>query len=265
MEKQPGIEGVDPKYFNDEDNFLPNTDYSVTLDFKKEFIRHKRIICSLKTLQEFDIVNTWDLGYCRTFCNSTDKSTLVGQGHMGVIPAARGPRPAIRESPDKMFSADTTLRHDPQKQLFGEQDVDTSKKHVYKENYGVDAQIHDSVKKVIQEMREKQTDQIDKRAAYININTGEMVEKYKDSRQTNEDGVGIDDFVNKIVLRFKSEHEISLYFEIIDQLTQIVVLKGRKVLLEKEHYSEIMSRYLEVCKNYMLFLCKDEGYTSCIN
>lgn len=92
-----------------------------------------------------------------------------------------------------------------------------------------------------------------------------MVEKYKDFKQTNEDGIGIDDFVNKIVLRFRSEHEISLYFEIVDQLTQIVVLKGRKVLLEKEHYSEIMSRYLEVCKNYMLFLCKDEAYTSYIN
>ena len=43
------------KMLNDEDNFMPNTDYSVTLDFKKEFIRHKRIICSLKTLSEFDI------------------------------------------------------------------------------------------------------------------------------------------------------------------------------------------------------------------
>ena len=55
LEEQPGVSGVDPKFFNDEDNFMPNTDYSVTLDFKKEFIRHKRIICSLKTLSEFDI------------------------------------------------------------------------------------------------------------------------------------------------------------------------------------------------------------------
>lgn len=114
-------------------------------------------------------------------------------------------------------------------------------------------------------MREKQTDQIDKREAYININTGELVEKYRDPKYTNKDGVGINEFMDNIVLRFKSEHEISLYFEIIDQLTQIIILKGRKVLLEKEHYSEIMNRYIEVCKNYMIFLCKDEDYTSFVN
>ena len=71
--------------------------------------------------------------------------------------------------------------------------------------------------------------------------------------------------MDQIVLRFKSEHEISLYFDIIDQLTSIVVLKGRKVLLEKEHYSEIMSQYIEICKNYMLFLCKDEDYSEYLN
>ena len=114
-------------------------------------------------------------------------------------------------------------------------------------------------------MREKQTDQIDKREAYININTGELVEKYRDPKYTNRDGVGIDQFMDQIVLRFKSEHEISLYFDIIDQLTSIVVLKGRKVLLEKEHYSEIMSQYIEICKNYMLFLCKDEDYSEYLN
>lgn len=66
-------------------------DYSVSLDFKKEFIRHKRIVCSLKTLQEFDIVNKWDLCYCRTFCHKTDKVDLMSHGHLGVIPAARDP------------------------------------------------------------------------------------------------------------------------------------------------------------------------------
>ena len=72
---------MDPKYFNDEDNFNPCTDFSVSLDFKKEFVRHKRIVCSLKTLQEFDIMDTWDLGYCRTFCHQTDKVDLTSQGH----------------------------------------------------------------------------------------------------------------------------------------------------------------------------------------
>lgn len=62
----------------------------------------------------------------------------------------------------------------------GELNADITKKNSYKENYSVEEEIHESVKKVIQEMREKQTDQIDKRAAYININTGELVEKYRD-------------------------------------------------------------------------------------
>lgn len=40
----------------------------------------------------------------------------------------------------------------------------------------------------------------------------------------------------------------------------MILLKGRRVLLEKEHYAEIMEKYLDICKNYMLFLCKDEEY-----
>jgi hypothetical protein len=46
-----------------------------------------------------------------------------------------------------------------------------------------------------------------------------------------------------MVLRFKNEHEISLYFDIVDELSQLIILKGQKVLLEKEHYEEIMTRF----------------------
>jgi len=58
------IQGLDPKYLDDELNYRPNTDYSVTLNFKKEFVRHKRVICSIKEFKNYDIQNKWDLGYC---------------------------------------------------------------------------------------------------------------------------------------------------------------------------------------------------------
>ena len=99
-----------------------------------------------------------------------------------MTPAARGQRPVHQDSPAKLFSALSPDEKDPQHQLVGEQEVDRSKKHVYSENYGVDKEIHESVKKVIQEMKEKQFHEIDKRAAYINVNTGDLVEKYRDSK-----------------------------------------------------------------------------------
>ena len=47
--------GLDPKYYNDVENFKPNLDYSIKIDFNKEFIRHKRIICSMREFHKFDI------------------------------------------------------------------------------------------------------------------------------------------------------------------------------------------------------------------
>ena len=58
---------ADPKYLDDDSNYNPSTDFSVTLDFKKEFIRHKRVICSIKEFNSFDIQNKWDLAYVQAF------------------------------------------------------------------------------------------------------------------------------------------------------------------------------------------------------
>ena len=74
--KSLAVEGLDPKYLMDFSNYKPNTDYSVTLDFKKEFIRHKRIMCSLKEFIDFDIQNMWDIGYCKTFCDNGNRTNL---------------------------------------------------------------------------------------------------------------------------------------------------------------------------------------------
>jgi hypothetical protein len=41
-----------------------------------------------------------------------------------------------------------------------------------------------------------------------------------------------------------------------------VILKGQRILLEKEHYGEIMEKFLDLNKNYMLFLCNDHEYSS---
>ena len=53
---------------------------------------------------------------------------------------------------------------------------------------------------------------------------------------------------------------MSLYFEIIDQLSKVLILKGRKVLLEKDHYHDIMKDFVDLNKDFLLFLCKDEAY-----
>ena len=34
---------------------------------EKEFIRHKRILCSIKELGDCDLQNKWDLAYFRAF------------------------------------------------------------------------------------------------------------------------------------------------------------------------------------------------------
>lgn len=58
------IAGLDPKYLDDENTYKPSTEYSVVLNLKKEFIRHKRVMCSIKEFAGFDIQNKWDIGYC---------------------------------------------------------------------------------------------------------------------------------------------------------------------------------------------------------
>ena len=63
-----------------------------------------------------------------------------------------------------------------------------------------------------------------------------------------------------MVLRFKNEKELSLYFDSVDQLSQIIILKGQRVLLEKEHYGEIIEQFLDLNKNFLNFLIQDEYY-----
>lgn len=71
-------------------------DFNVTLNFKKEFVRHKRILCSIKEFENFQ--NKWDMGYCQTFCNNGNRSGL-GQGG-GCALAARDPRD-LGDNPQK--------------------------------------------------------------------------------------------------------------------------------------------------------------------
>ena len=39
-----------------------------------------------------------------------------------------------------------------------------------------------------------------------------------------------------------------------------MILKGNRILLEKEHYGQIMEKFIKLNKNFLLFLCKDEDY-----
>jgi hypothetical protein len=89
-----------------------------------------------------------------------------------------------------------------------------------------------------------------------------LIEGYLDPSKKNDANLGIADFSEKMVLRFKNEHEVSMYFEVVDQLTKVMVLKGHKVLLEKDHYQDILQNFTETCRDFMLFLCKDEAYGS---
>lgn len=63
-----------------------------------------------------------------------------------------------------------------------------------------------------------------------------------------------------MVLRFANEHEISLYFEIVDQLNKVMNLKGHKMLLENDHYKDMMNQLVDVSKDFFMFLSKDEAY-----
>ena len=86
------ISGLDPKYKSDADNYWPNTEHSITLDFKKEFIRHKRVICSLKEFNEYDVQNKWDITFCKAFC-SDGNQTMFGDRGFKVVQSAKPSQP----------------------------------------------------------------------------------------------------------------------------------------------------------------------------
>ena len=66
--------GLDPKYYNDAETYKPNLDFSVQIDLRKEFIRHKRVICSMREFYKFDIQPKWDLSYCQNFMDDEPKN-----------------------------------------------------------------------------------------------------------------------------------------------------------------------------------------------
>lgn len=118
-----------------------------------------------------------------------------------MIPAAR----PFENSPDK-FTGQRSASSSPgrQQQLAGEQKVDQTCKYAFNESYNIDNEIKDSVTAIIKQMSAGKGIEATRAPAYFNTHTKELVETYKDSKSKNEDGVGIHDFVNKMVLRFKS-------------------------------------------------------------
>lgn len=79
---------MDPRFKNDTLMYEPATDFSIALDFKKEYVRHKRVLCSIKEFLNFDIQSKWDIGYCKTFCHNGNNSN-IGMSEIGVAKAAR--------------------------------------------------------------------------------------------------------------------------------------------------------------------------------
>ena len=201
------IKGIDPKYYDDYKNYKPNLDYNVTLNFKKEFIRHKRIMCSIKEFK--DIQTKWDVGYCKTFCQHGNNS---GLGQNGVADAARDPR---------------DLGLNPQKQTEAEQEVAQSN-NSYFENYRLDDDLKKSVGKIVLAQQDSENNQfLNKESTKFNTHTKELMEGYiLNPGAKNDAGIGLTDFADKMVLRFKNEHELGLYFDAVDQLSNVVILKG---------------------------------------
>mmetsp|Transcript_7944 Transcript_7944/g.12291 ORF Transcript_7944/g.12291 Transcript_7944/m.12291 type:complete len:145 (+) Transcript_7944:705-1139(+) len=141
----------------------------------------------------------------------------------------------------------------------GEQKVNLVKPHSYDANYVKDeGHLKKSVGKIVEQIGQTSIDVnsifLKNHGTYFNTHTEELVEGFTNPDLVNDEGFGIKDFFDKMVLRFKNEHEVSLYFDAIDQLCKIIVLKGQKVLLEKEHYGSIMEDFLELSKSFMLFL-----------
>ena len=55
---------------------------------------------------------------------------------------------------------------------------------------------------------------LSKESTLFNTHTRELVEGYL--RNTNEAGIGLCDFEDQMVLRFKNDSEIGLYFDAVD-------------------------------------------------
>lgn len=51
----PQVRGIDPDFLNDLPAYQPNLDYAISLDLRKEFIRHKRIICAMREFSSLDV------------------------------------------------------------------------------------------------------------------------------------------------------------------------------------------------------------------
>ena len=77
-----------------------------------------------------------------------------------------------------------------------------------------------------QTQAEEKSEYLRKESTLFNTHTKELIEGYTDPSYKNEAGVGYSDFVDKMVLRFKNEKELSLYFDAVDHLAQVIILKG---------------------------------------
>lgn len=75
----PQVRGIDPSYLDDVPSYQPNLDHCVALDPRKEFVRHKRIICAMREFASLDVQNRWDMSYYRAFCER-DEPTLRTEG-----------------------------------------------------------------------------------------------------------------------------------------------------------------------------------------
>ena len=98
--------------------------------------------------------------------------------------------------------------------------MDPVLQHTYFENYRLDAEVKESFSKLVQQLGQTQAcdnnEYLRKVSTLFNTHTEELIEGYSNPDHKNEAGLGIEDFVNQMVLRFKNEHEQSLYFEAVD-------------------------------------------------
>lgn len=195
----------------------------------------------------------WDVGFCKTFCQDGNQS-LGRVSHAGKF-----------ASKYQEFNGRLKELSHPQKQTENEQKVDGCGKFTFVETYKKDEDIKSSLSNIV-ENQFKQTLFSQPNAflagegTLFNTHTRTLLEGYTDPKSSNQAGIGIKDFEDKMVLRFANEHEISLYFDIVEQLTQLMSLKGHRVLLDNEHYRAVMSSLVDVSKDFLLFLCKDEAY-----
>lgn len=134
-----------------------------------------------------------------------------------------------------------------------------TKKHVYQDKYLEEQELKAQVSSILLQENFTQVELdsafLQKQGTLYNTHTQSLIEGYLDEAKALKE---------KMVLHFTNEHELALYFDIVDHLCQVVILKGRQVLLEPEHYSGMLHRYLDICQRYMMFLAKDEDYSSTV-